>query len=158
VGWQAEGAPATPITVKGAPDVRVMRLSSRTGNVLAGSVHSSVPVRPDGLERLFGAMNPGAPRTYASLGRKGEILTSKQRVIRFSEREMLQTSGLRKVMRFWFDVGGRSYSGSAVAKASLALQAPLGTRFMTIHAVETECSLNCAAARTLLDQFMSAGP
>ena len=156
-GWQAEGAPTLSIAVKGAPQVRVLRLSSGTGNVLTGSVHSPVPVRSDGLELLFGAMNPGSPRTYASLGRKGEIVTSRQRVIRFSERELLQTSGLRKVMRFWFDVGGRSYSGSAVAKASLALQAPLGTRFMTIHAVETECSQNCAAARTLLDQFMSAG-
>ena len=107
---------------------------------------------------LFAAMAPGQPRTFTTLGRKGEIPGPEDRVTKFSEREMVQTDGLRKVQRFWFDVAGRSYSGSAVAKAVLAVEAPLGTRFMTIHAVQTDCRDNCDAARVLLDQFMSAGP
>jgi hypothetical protein len=144
-------------SVPGSFRVSVQDLVSAAGTVRAGRVHSVVPVRPEGLEVLFGAMNPGQARTFATLGRKGEIVGSGDRVIRFSEREMLETVGLRKVMRFWFDVGGRSYSGSAVAKAALALKAPLGTRFMTIHAVEAQCSRNCDAARALLDQYMRVG-
>ena len=78
-------------------------------------------------------------------------------MIRFSEQEMLASGGLRKVRRFWFDVAGRTYSGSAVAKAALAVEALLGTRFMTIHAVESPCGSSCDSARVLLDQFMTVG-
>jgi exosortase len=157
-GWTARDVLPAGLPVPGGLDLDVRELTSAAGTVRAGWVHSPVPARPEGLEVLFGAMAPGQPRTFTTLGRKGKILGPEDRVTKFSEREMVQTDGLRKVQRFWFDVAGRSYSGSAVAKAVLAVEAPLGTRFMTIHAVQTECRDNCDAARVLLDQFMSTGP
>jgi exosortase len=107
-GWTAGRPVAGGAAAPGGLEVEVRTLDSAAGNVRAGRVHSPVPVRPEGLEVLLGAMNPGQPRTFTTHGRKGEIVTSRQRVIRFSEREMLERGGLRKVMRFWFDVGGRS--------------------------------------------------
>lgn len=151
-GW----VPSAAVSATGA-DLVVREFSSATGNVAAGRVHSAVPVRPDGLDRLFATLDPGPARTYITHGRKGEILASERRVIRFSEQEMLESGGLRKVRRFWFDVAGRTYSGSAVAKAALAVEAPFGTRFMTIHAVESQCSQSCDPARVLLDRFMTVG-
>ena len=157
-GWTAQAVTPGGSSIPGALDVEVREVVSAAGKVRAGWIHSPVPARPEGLEVLFAAMAPGQPRTFTTLGRKGEIPGPEDRVTKFSEREMVQTDGLRKVQRFWFDVAGRSYSGSAVAKAVLAVEAPLGTRFMTIHAVQTDCRDNCDAARVLLDQFMSAGP
>jgi exosortase len=156
-GWQA--TPVGPIAESAGGPVTgsVMDHSSAGGNVREGWLQSPVPVRPEGLETLLGAMDPTPSRTYITHGRKAEIRASESHVIRFSEQEMLESGGLRKVRRFWFDVAGRSYSGSAVAKAALAVEAPLGTRFMTIHAVESRCSQSCDAARVLLDQFMAIG-
>lgn len=156
-GWQS--VPIRPIaeSAGGPATGSVMDHASAGGNVREAWLQSPVPVRPEGLETLLGAMDPAPARTYITHGRKAEIRASESRVIRFSEQEMLESGGLRKVRRFWFDVAGRSYSGSAVAKAALAVEAPLGTRFMTIHAVESQCSHSCDAARALLDQFMAVG-
>ncbi|HTU67458.1 MAG TPA: exosortase [Steroidobacteraceae bacterium] len=152
-GWTPGACAAGPAV--GTPTFQELR--SPAGSVRRGWIESAVPVRPESLELLNGALSPGQPRTYITHGQKGEIRGPDSRVIRFSEQEMLESGGLKKVRRFWFDVAGRSYSGSAVAKAALALKAPLGTRFMTIHAVESECSPSCDSARALLDQFMAAG-
>jgi exosortase len=156
-GWTS--VPVRPVggSAGGFATGAVMDHKSAGGSVREGWLQSPVPVRPEGLETLLGAVDPGPPRTYITHGRKAEIRGSESRVIRFSEQEMLESGGLRKVRRFWFDVAGRSYSGSAVAKAALAVEAPLGTRFMTIHAVESPCSPSCDAARVLLDQFMASG-